>query len=297
MDEKPTIGFIGQGFLGKNYADDFERRGFTVVRYALEEPYRQNGEKIKECGIVFVAVPTPTVPNGAPGSVKFDDTIVRKAISGTAPASIVVVKSTLVPGTTESLQEQYPDRIILHSPEFLREVTAAYDAAHPERNIIGMPRDTDSHRAAAKRVLEVLPDAPYKLVCTAREAEYIKYAGNAFLFFKVLFANLMYDATMAEGCDWEIIRQALGSDPRIGPSHLGVVHASGHSGATDGRGAGGHCFIKDFAALRARYEEVLPDDKAGIAALKALEEKNNRLLLDSGKDLELLKGVYGPDIA
>lgn len=297
MEDKPVIGFIGQGFLGKNYADDFERRGYPVVRFALEEPYRNNGEKLKECGIVFVAVPTPTVPNGAPGAVKFDDTIVRKAIGETAPASIVVIRSTLAPGVTESLQDQYGDRIILHAPEFLREVTAAYDAAHPERNIIGMPRDTDSHRAAAKRVLEVLPEAPYKLVCSAREAEYIKYAGNAFLFFKVLFANLVYDATAKEGCDWEIIRQALGSDPRIGPSHLGVVHASGHPGAPDGRGAGGHCLIKDFAALRARYEEILPNDTEGIAALKALEEKNNRLLLSSGKDLELLKGVYGSDIA
>ena len=66
-----TIGFIGQGFIGKNYADDFERRGFSVTRYSLEEPYRGNKEKIKECDIVFIAVPTPTTPEG------FDDSILR----------------------------------------------------------------------------------------------------------------------------------------------------------------------------------------------------------------------------
>ena len=49
-----NIGFIGQGFIGKSYADDMERRGYTTVRYALEEPYKNNKEKIKECDIVFI---------------------------------------------------------------------------------------------------------------------------------------------------------------------------------------------------------------------------------------------------
>ncbi len=286
-ENKPTIGFIGQGFIGKNYADDFERRGYSVVRYALEEPYKNNLPLLKDCSIVFIAVPTPTTPTG------FDYGIVKKVIEHVPQAAIAVIKSTLACGTTETLQDAYPDRIVLHSPEFLREVTAAHDAANPERNIIGIPRDTDSHRAAAKKVLDVLPKAPYELVCTSREAEYIKVAGNAYLYFKVLFANLMYDATTREGCNWEIIRQALGADSRIGPSHLGVVHQSGHPGAKPGRGAGGHCLIKDFAALRMQYEKVFPDDAAGVAVFRALECKNVQLLLESEKDLELLKGVYG----
>jgi len=285
-----TIGFIGQGFIGKNYADDFERRGFRVVRYALEEPYRENRALIKTCDIVFIAVPTPTTQQ------HFDDSTVRSAIEETAPTSIVVIKSTLVPGTTEKLQEAAPDRIILHSPEFLRETTAAYDAAHPERNIIGMPRDTDSHRRAAKQVLDVLPPAQYELVCTAREAEYIKYAGNAFLFWKVMFANIFYDAARADNCEWEVVRQGLGADSRIGPSHLGVLHASGHPGASAGRGAGGHCLIKDFAAFTAHYSDVCPEDTKGQALLRALESKNIELLQSSGKDVALLEGVYGANL-
>lgn len=287
--EKPVIGFIGQGFIGKNYADDFERRGFRVVRYALEEPYRNNGDALKDCQLVFIAVPTPTTPEG------FDYSIVKSVLAHVPAGAIAIIKSTLAAGTTEALQEAYPDRIILHSPEFLRETTAAHDAAHPERNIIGMPKDTDSHRAAAEQVLGVLPKAPYELICAAREAEYIKVAGNAYLFLKVVFANLMYDLTTNDGCDWEIIRQALGADSRIGPSHLGVLHASGHPGAQPGRGAGGHCLIKDFAALRMQYEKVFPDDAAGAATLRALEEKNINLLQESGKDIDLLKGVYGDD--
>ena len=66
---KIKIGFIGQGYVGKNYADDFERRGYKVVRYALEEPYRKNKEQIRDCDLVFIAVPTPTTPKG------FDESI------------------------------------------------------------------------------------------------------------------------------------------------------------------------------------------------------------------------------
>lgn len=285
--EKPTIGFIGQGFIGKNYADDFENRGYSVVRYALEEPYVQNKEKIKECDMVFIAVPTPTTPEG------FDDSILREAISITGKGKIVVIKSTMAAGTTESIQEQYPDRIIMHSPEFLVESTASYDAAHPNRNIIGIPQDTDEYRKAAENVLKVLPEASFFLICKAREAELIKYAGNCFLFTKVMFANLMHDLAEANGASWDSIRESMAADPRIGSSHLRVVDASRHAGAKPGRGAGGHCFIKDFAAFRAMHDEMLPKDEYGSRMLRAMECKNIQMLTDSEKDIDLLKDVYG----
>ena len=72
--KKPLIGFIGQGYVGKNYGDDFEWRGFKVVRYSLEKPYIENKDKIKECDIVFVAVWTPTTPKG------FDLSIVESVL-------------------------------------------------------------------------------------------------------------------------------------------------------------------------------------------------------------------------
>ena len=284
---QPVIGFIGQGFIGKNYADDFERRGFTVIRYALEEPFVQNKDRIQECDIVFIAVPTPTTPDG------YDDSIVRGAVGLARPGASVVIKSTMLPGMTESIQEQYGDRIVMHSPEFLRVTQAARDAAFPDRNIIGISKE--EHRAAAEVVMQLLPTAPYKIICKVREAEYIKYAGNTFLYMKVMFANLLYEMAKKEGCDYEIIKKTVAADPRIGPSHLDVVHESGHVGSKAGRGAGGLCFIKDVAAFRALYEKLLPDDKDGARILKAMECKNVELLVSSEKDLDLLKGVYGED--
>lgn len=287
MTSSSTIGFIGQGFIGKNYADDFERRGFAVVRYALEEPFVKNKARIAECDIVFVAVPTPTTPDG------YDDSIVREAVSLTRSGAAIIVKSTLLPGTSESIQKEFPDRIVMHSPEFLRVTQAARDAAFPDRNIIGIVREED--HPAAEEVMALLPSAPYKIICRAREAEYIKYAGNTFLYMKVLFANLLYDMARADGCDYEVIKKTVAADPRIGSSHLDVLHESGHVGSKSGRGAGGLCFIKDIAAFRELHMRLLPEDVSGARILRAFECKNVELLTESGKDLDLLRGVYGDD--
>jgi nucleotide sugar dehydrogenase len=274
-----NIGFIGQGWIGKNYANDFEARGLDVVRYALEEPYCRNKEKIRECDIVFIAVPTPTTKTG------FDDSAVYSAVKLVGKGKTAVIKSTITPGTTESIQKLNDDIFVLHSPEFLVELTAAFDAAHPNRNIVGIPIDNKIYRKKAREVLAVLPPATYVKIMSSRDAEFIKYAGNSLLFSKVIFMNLLYDFVEEIGGDWEGIREALIHDPRIGVSHTEPVHKSG-------RGAGGHCFIKDFETFREMYQEKVRDS-LGSKILGALVEKNIQLLTESNKDVALLEGVYG----
>jgi len=280
--DKPQIGFIGQGYIGKNYADDFEKRGFSTVRYALEEPYRNNKGDISECDIVFVAVPTPTTPKG------FDDSIVREAIGLTGAGKIVIVKSTILPGTTKSFQAQYPDRIIFYSPEFLSEATAAHDATHPFSNILGTAADDVAHKTAAEQVHAILPSSPFSLTCDSTEAELIKYAHNGSGFVEVIFFNLMYELAQEFGANWEPIQKAMQADPYIANRYAKPVHKTG-------RGAGGHCFIKDFAALRELYGRTV-GDAVGMNAFEAIEKKNISLLKGSGKDADLLRGVYGDTI-
>jgi UDP-glucose 6-dehydrogenase len=115
---------------------------------------------------------------------------------------------------------------------------------------------------------------------------------------KVLFMNILYDMTLQSGQSWEAVRSALIHDPRIGESHTQPVHVSGH--ITDKsvqvqRGAGGHCFIKDFEAFRQHYKAILGEDKA-FALLSAQVSYNNELLRNSNKDIDLLHGVYGEEI-
>ena len=273
------IGFVGQGWIGKHYADDFETRGYNVVRYALEEAYVGNKEKIAMCDIVFVAVPTPTNETG------FNDSYVRDALTTVGKGKSVVIKSTIVPGTTQSLQEAFPDLFVFHSPEFLVEKTAAYDAAHPNRNIVGIPKDTEEYHKRAEEILSVLAPAPYEKIMSARDAEFVKYAGNCFLFTKVIFMNLLYDLVEKSGGNWSDIKSAFIHDPRIGISHTEPTHQGG-------RGAGGDCFIKDFEAFRRMYDEFVGDE-FGKAILANEAYKNIQLLAASRKDVELLQGVYG----
>jgi nucleotide sugar dehydrogenase len=283
-----TIGFIGQGWIGKHYADDFEMRGFDTVRYALEEPYVQNKEAIADCELVFIAVPTPTTKAG------FDDTYVQDALRVVGKGQLAVIKSTITVGTTKRLQSLFPDLVIFHSPEFLREKSAAHDAANPDRNLIGIPQDTARNRQLAQEVLAVLPKAPYEQIMDSDDAELVKYAGNCFLYTKVLFMNILFDLVKASGGDWDKVREAMVHDPRIGDSHTEPVHNSGHdtSGKTGVRGAGGHCFIKDFETFRLMYKDLVADG-AGEALLNAKVEYNIQLLLQSNKDTDLLEGVYG----
>lgn len=280
--KKPTIGFIGQGWIGKHYANDFEERGFAVVRYSLEPEYQRNKEKIKECDIVFIAVPTPTTLQG------FDDSIVRETIKLVGKGKIAIIKSTVAPGTTESLQQENKNIVVLNSPEFLTESTAQHDASFPKRNIVGMPKETPVMMEKAKAVIEVLPKAPYAKICSARDAEIIKYGRNVLGYFRVIFVNLLYDLAVKSGADWKTIQEAMSADPDNGPTYMNPVHQKG-------RGAGGHCFIKDFATFVELYENIV-GDREGVDILRSLEKKNKVLLLASKKDMDILRGVYGDSI-
>ncbi len=290
MTKNITIGFIGQGWIGKNLADHFEERGFETVRYAKEPAFEMNKDAITECDIVFIAVPTPSTPTG------FDDRILRSVLPLVGKGKTAVIKSTILPGSTDELALLYPDRFIMHAPEFLRETSVRPDIDTPDRHIIGIPSpflDDEVWQAKAEEVMSILPDAPYKTICRASEAELTKYGGNNFLYMKVVFMNLMYDLATHHGARWDVVAKNMTADPRIGASHMQPVHQYAHMGGNEGRGAGGHCFIKDFAAFRQLFEQRLSHDREAIMLLRAFESKNNQLLRDTGKDLDLLNGVYG----
>lgn len=278
MLEKLKIGFIGQGFIGKNYADDFEARGYQVVRYDIDH-YQNGKEKIKDCDIVLIAVPTPTTVEG------FNDKIVQEVLSLVGKGKIALIKSTLQVGTTAKMQKLFPEIIVMHSPEFLREKTAAQDAQHPDRNIVGI---TDINNKElyqkAETVMSVLAKAPYNLITQVENAEMIKYGGNCLLYFKVVFMNMLYDLSQKYNLDYEIIKEAMSKDPRLGTSHMNISDQGG-------RGAGGHCFIKDFEALIEMFEAKNLSEQKTVA--QAIRDINVKYLRDSGKDLDLLQGVYG----
>jgi UDP-glucose 6-dehydrogenase len=98
--------------------------------------------------------------------------------------------------------------------------------------------------------------------------------------------NLLYDAAQSLDADWGALREILAHDPWIGQKHLDPVNKGG-------RGAGGNCFVKDFAALAELYVKLLPDDAEGGALFEAIARKNIALLRASGKGMRQIQEVYG----
>lgn len=282
--QRLKVGFIGQGWIGKAYADNFEERGYNVIRYSLEKPWVKNKDRIKECDIVFIAVWTPTTPKG------FDTSVIETVLPLVGEGKVAVLKSTILPGTTERLQKKFPRITILYSPEFLSIVSHVHDAAHPFANLVGMPVHDSRHYLAAERVLKMLPKAPLSMICKSAEAEIFKYTHNASGYTQIIFFNTMYDLAQKFGANWDVVNRAIQADPLIPKRYANPVHKGG-------RGAGGGCFIKDFAALRSHVKKHLPHDKTARKFLEAMETKNIELLLASKKDLDLLKGVYGKKVA
>ncbi|PKM91019.1 hypothetical protein CVU82_04450 [Candidatus Falkowbacteria bacterium HGW-Falkowbacteria-1] len=283
--KKILVGFIGQGFIGKSMADDFEERKYNVIRYS-KNGFSKNKDLIKKCDFVFIAVPTPSTPKG------FDDSILLEVIKLVGDGKTAVIKSTIEIGTTEKIQKIYPKKNIIHSPEFLTEKNAKNDAKFPERNIVGYTKKSSK---IAKEVLAMLPKAEHNFLVPCREAELVKYMGNTFLMLKVVFANTIFNLAKAKKIDYDQVCEMVGYDSRIGHSHLKIKHQGGLVGKA-GRGAGGHCFIKDMAALVEMYKSCKFKDKQNKLALGFLESLvslNNNLLFDSKKDLDLLFGVYG----
>lgn len=281
--KKPLIGFIGQGWIGKAYSDNLEERGYEVVRYSLEKPWVKNKDKIKDCDIVFIAVWTPTTPKG------FDSSVVESVLPFVGEGKTAVIKSTILPGTTEKLQKKFPKITVLFNPEFLSIASHVHDAAHPFVNLVGMPINDAKHFLAAEKVMKVIPKAAHSAICKSSEAEIFKYTHNLSGYTQVILFNLMYDLAERFGASWDVINQAVKADPLISNRYSNPMHKSG-------RGAGGGCFIKDMAAMRGHYKKFLPEDKFGVRVMEAMEAKNVDLLTSTNKDLDLLEGVYGPAV-
>ncbi len=273
------IGFIGQGYIGKNYANDFEHRGFEVVRYSLEKEYVDNKDAIKTCDVVFIAVPTPTTPKG------FDYGIVQDVLGLVGDGKIAVIKSTLLPGTTKKLQAMYPSIVLLFSPEFLCEATAAHDAANPMFNIVGIPPDSAGHRTAGEMIMHILPQCNHTFIISTEAAELFKYTHNIHGFMRVVFSNIFYDTAQTLGVPWTQVEEIMNIDPMMSPYYNSPIHKSG-------RGAGGHCFIKDMSAFSRMYKELYPQDVLGINVFNAMEEKNLELLSKTEKSQDIVRAVY-----
>ncbi|MBI2450091.1 MAG: UDP-glucose/GDP-mannose dehydrogenase family protein [Candidatus Nealsonbacteria bacterium] len=229
------VGVVGVGMVGgamKRYCEKKEGLGLFVYDKGqnLGSP-----EEVNKAEVVFICVPTPYLKDGT----GFDLSYVEETLSWLSGEKVVVIKSTVLPGTTEMLQKKYHQHKLLMNPEFLTEETADQDMMYPDRQIVGY---TEKSHDVAGDLMQLLPLAPFERIVPATEAELVKYFGNTWFSIKVSFANQMYDVCQALGADYDRMVEAAAADKRIGRTHLNVFH-KGY------RGYGGKCLPKDIKAF------------------------------------------------
>jgi UDPglucose 6-dehydrogenase len=230
---RTVIGIVGLSGTGDAVRDHFERNGHSLRVYDAERGIGSQ-RLVNEADVVFVCVPAPFQPNTG-----FDDRLLEEAVSLLDGSKVIVIKSTVLPGTTEAYQIRYSQHCFLFNPDFCRDAHARTDFSCPDRQIVGY---TAQSRHLAEALLAMLPSAPFRSIMPSREAEMAKYMTNAFLALKVTYANEIYDLCTALDIDYDLVREAVAADPRIGPSHLDVL-ADGY------RGYGGVSLPRDTKAL------------------------------------------------
>ena len=228
-------------------------------------------DAIPSSDIAFICVGTPSDEDG-----RIDLSIVRSASESIGDAlkladrdsyHVVVVKSTVVPGTTENVvaplvRGERDDVGIAMNPEFLREGKAVYDFMNPDKIVIGGdPR-------SAGMVARLYEKIPCKATLTdIRTAEMIKYANNSFLATKISYANEIGNICKKLEIDVYEVMSAIGKDFRISEHFLNA-----------GAGFGGSCFPKDVKALIGKAEELGYDPLILRAVVRVNEEQPMRMI-------------------
>ena len=271
------IGIFGSGYVGLATAVTFGKLGHEVVcldiieekvdainsgKSPIPEPEIEDGLKeltskgrlratlapgdMQEVDIIFICVDTPQDSDG-----NMDTEALDRAAHTTGhylkDGQLIVVKSTVVPGTTRNAVGQSIGLIaqgkkfgLCHNPEFLREGNALEDSMSPDRIVIGA---MDENSGARLLKLYGSFDCP-KLVVEPETSELIKYASNVFLAMKITYANEMANICELFGADVEKVMEGIALDKRISPHFLNA-----------GAGFGGSCFDKDLRAIANASEQ------------------------------------------
>ena len=283
---KQKIGVVGNGFVGGAVKFGFSPQvGCDAeVRVYDKNPDKSTHsleETVNKSECIFLSVPTPANEDG---SINID--IITSALDDinevhNGKDNTILIRSTVIPGTTWALQTKYPNLNILFNPEFLTERSANFDFINQSRFIVGNS-GAQLNQGKSEEFVDLIKDRFGDCVAvmeTSYEtAELIKYMSNCFFATKVSFMNEMYQIAEKIDANWDEAVSGFVADGRIGHTHLGVP---GHDGKF---GFGGSCFPKDIQAM-IDFAEMFG---LNPSVLKGAWEKN--LEVRSEQDWKELKG-------
>ena len=291
-EAKYNIGIVGNGFVGSAVAYGFSPQcGYDAnVRIHDKQKERSNcslAETVNESDFIFLSVPTPSNPDGSIhlGIVEqaLDEINEAKANVNKRRKNVVLIRSTVVPGTTRKLAKKYPFLNLVFNPEFLTERSAKFDFINQSRFIIGgRTHKSEFARWEVSAVAQLFRhrfgESTPVVMCNYETAEIIKYMNNCFFAVKVSFLNEMRMLADKNNVDWDVAVDGFVRDGRIGHSHLQVPGPDGKFGF------GGSCFPKDIRAMIQFGEENGVDMKTLAGAWET------NLEVRPEKDWEDLRG-------
>jgi UDPglucose 6-dehydrogenase len=250
---------------------------------------------------IFIAVGTPPTESGD-ADMSYVESVAREISGAVDSYKVVVEKSTVPVYTNQWIQTiilrngAHPELFdIASNPEFLREGTAVTDFLYPDRIVVGV--ETERAAEVMRHIYDPLtsgwyygradaiprPDRaqepPRLIITSAKSAELIKHASNAFLAMKISFINAVASICETVGADVQQVCDGIGTDSRIGPTFL-----------NPGIGYGGSCFPKDLTAFRAVAKETGYDFRLLEEVIRINEEQRHRFLRKVRSVLWTLRG-------
>tara|TARA_R110002020_G_scaffold82359_4_gene203791 strand:- start:5164 stop:6081 length:918 start_codon:yes stop_codon:yes gene_type:complete len=240
------IGIIGRGFVGTAVEFGFSAQTGcdAEVRAYDKNPAKSIHtleETVNESDFIFLSVPTPSNPDGSMHLGILESALKDIESVNKRSGNIILIRSTITPGTTEMLAKKFTKLNIVFNPEFLTERSAKFDFINQSRFVLG------GRKRNTARVAELFRwrfgDSIPCIETNFATAEMVKYMNNCFFATKVSFLNEMRQVADECGVDWDMAVEGFVRDGRVGHSHLSVP-------GPDGRwGFGGSCFPKDVQAM------------------------------------------------
>ena len=241
-----NIGIIGKGFVGSAVAKGFSPSvGFECnIRIYDRNPLRSTHsieDVVNKSDYIFLSLPTPSNKDGSISLRLIEKSLEEINNINKNKNNILLLRSTITPGSSEKFQQQFDNLRIVFNPEFLTERSAYLDFINQSRIILGgsledVKKVETLYRARFGQLIPILKTS-------FETAELIKYMNNCFFATKVSFLNEMKMLADKAGADWNDSIEGFILDGRIGHSHLSVPGPDGKLGF------GGSCFPKDVRAL------------------------------------------------